>query len=80
MITAEGIGLVQKVLLNLVGPKMWGLHPEKGWRRPMVIEYNGEWYVMPKEDNEYFQDKYFDYTKDVEAGVYVPTRIKVGEE
>ena len=69
-----------RVLLKLIGPQIWGLAPEKGYKRPQVIEYNGEWYVMPKEDKEYFDKPYYDYTKDVECGIYVPTGIKVGEE
>lgn len=75
-----GIEMVTKVALKMDGPKMWGLHPEKGWKRPTVINYNGEWYVMVKEDNEYFQDCYYNYNQDVADGIYVPTGVKVGEE
>ena len=72
--------MVTKVVLKMDGPKIWGLHPEKGWKRPTVIEHNGEWYIMVKEDNEYFQDRYYNYNQDVADGIYVPTGIKVGEE
>ena len=72
--------LVIHIYLKLLAPKLWGVSPDKGWTRPLVIDYNGEWYIMSKEDNEYFPREYFDYTKDVENGLYVPTGIKVGEK
>ena len=80
METTETLNLVRRVLLKLIGPKMWGFIPEKGWKRPEVIDYNGEWYIKEEEDKEYFQQKYFDYAKDIECGIYVPLGVKVGEE
>ena len=81
METTETLNLVCRVLLKLIGPKLWGLHPEKGWKRPSVIDYNGEWYILTKEyADEYLPDDYYDYTKDIECGIYVPTGVKVGEE
>lgn len=66
--------------LKMLGPKIWGLTFDKGYKRPQVIEHNGEWYIMVIEDKEFFDHQYFDYTKDIECGIYVPTGIKVGEE
>ena len=80
METTEILNLVHRVLLKLAGPKMWGFIPEKGWQRPEVIDHNGEWYIMSGEDKEYFDQPYFDYTKDIECSIYVPTGVKVGEE
>ena len=74
------LNITRRVALNMVGPKMWGLHPENGYVRPQIVEYNGEWYIKVKEDNEYFQEPYYDYEKDIESGLYVPTGVKVGEK
>lgn len=78
--SVNDLSTVIRVILKMDGPKMWGLHPEKGWKRPSVIKYDGEWYVMVKEDNEYFQDRYYNFNQDVADGIYVPTGVKVGEE
>ena len=79
-ITTFDFNLVKRMLLNMIAPKMWGIMPEKGWVRPQVIAYNGEWYIRLQDDTEYFQDPYYNYKQDVENGIYVPTGVKVGEE
>jgi len=70
--------LTKRILVNMASSQIWGLHPEKGWSRPLVIEYNGEWYMLANLNEEkYFEEKYFDYSDDVKNGDYVPTGIKV---
>ena len=70
-----------QVLVNMPSSKMWGLHPDKGWCRPLVVEHNGEWYIKENSQHEqYFDERYYDFTKDIQSGIYQPTGIKVGEE
>ena len=70
--------LTKRILVNMASSQIWGLHPEKGWSRPLVINYNGEWYILANLNEEkYFEEKYFDYSDDVKNGDYVPTGIKV---
>ena len=73
--------VTKRILVQMASTTSWGLHPEKGWSRPLVIQYNGEWYILanPGED-KYFEEQYFDYSEDVKNGEYVPYGMKVGEE
>lgn len=71
---------VEKLFLRLASPKLWGLHPEYGYTRPQVIDYNGEWYIKMGEDNTYYKEPKCDFDKAVMSGLYQPTGVKVGEE
>ena len=76
--TKTEFDIVTKVATKLIGTKMWGLHPQKGWSMPLIIEYNGEYYRL--KEKVYREEKYFDYTEDIKNGVYEPTGIKVEEQ
>ncbi len=80
-VSPQWIDVIKRILIKLVGSTSWGLHPENGWSRPMVIDYKGEWYMLVNpNENRYFEEMYFDYSDDVKRGDYVPMGIKVGEE
>ena len=71
---------IGKLYLRLAVPKMWGLHPEYGYTRPQVIDYNGEWYIKMGEDNTYFKEPECDWKAAIASGLYQPTGVKVGDE
>ena len=67
--------LINRVATKLTVTTSWGLHPEKGWSRPLCINHNGEWYMFAGTD-KYCKEPYYDYTEDIKNGLYVPMGIK----
>lgn len=80
--------LARKIYYKLEGPKMWGLRPEPnyGWTRPLVIEYEGQYYDInpdkiidePMDGDSYeIYNKYImdSVVKDIENGVYLPSGV-----
>ena len=80
MFEKEHFEFVQKLFLRLATPKMWGLHPEYGYTRPQVIDYNGEWFIKMGEDNTYYKEPKCDFDEAIASGLYQPTGVKVGDE
>lgn len=71
----ETIRLLSKTMLGTA----WGLSAQKGWEKPYLIEHNGEWYSFSSvnEADMYVNDKTnYDFTNDIEKGIYKSTGVK----
>lgn len=58
------------ILSRLTGPSIWGLHPEKGWVRPFIINVDNKNYMLVNNEDKGFDEPYYDYSEDIKNGDY----------